>query len=60
MESKGAFVEAGGVLIDDDVPVSVEGDGGAVVYVDDEGGVGLGRDERRCCGDEKCGEQKTG
>ena len=38
-------VEAGGVLVDDDVPVAVEGGGGAVVDVDQEGvrlGIRLG------------------
>jgi hypothetical protein len=45
-------VEAGGVLVDDDVPVAVEGGGGAVVDVDEEGGVGLGDGG---CGEEKCG-----
>ena len=37
-------VEAGGVRVDDDVPVAVEGGGRAVVDVDEEGGVGLGDD----------------
>ncbi len=50
-------VEAGGVLVDDDVPVAVEGGGGAVVDVDEEGGVGLGYDR---CGEEEGGEEEAG
>ena len=49
-------VEAGGVLVDDDVPVAVEGGGGAVVDVDEEGRVGLGDDR---CGEEECGEEQA-
>ncbi len=40
-------VEAGGVLVDNGVPVAVEGGGGTVIDVDEKGGVGLGL-ERGC------------
>ena len=52
-------VEAGGVLVDDDVPVAVKGGDEAVVDVDEEGGVGLGLERRGGCGKDKCGEQKA-
>jgi hypothetical protein len=39
-------VEAGSVLVDDRVPVAVEGSGGAMVEVNEEGGVGLGLTRR--------------
>ncbi len=57
-------VEAGGVLVDDDVPVAVEGGDGAVVDVDEEGvrlGIGLGLqtcdagDEEEGGGEEEAG-----
>jgi hypothetical protein len=37
--------EAGGVGVDDGLPIAVEGGGGAVIDVDEEGGGGLGLDE---------------
>ncbi len=43
-------VEAGGVLVDDDVPVAIEGGGGAVVDVDEEG-VLAGAGAWECDGD---------
>ena len=49
-------VEAGGVLVDDDVPVAVEGGGGAVVDVDEEGGVGLGF-MQLVPSEEECGQE---
>jgi hypothetical protein len=49
-------VEASGVLVDDGVPVSVEGGDGAVVDVDQKGGVGLGDD---WCGEEEGGEEEA-
>jgi hypothetical protein len=51
-------IEAGGVLVDDDVPVAVEGGGGAVIDIDEEGGVGLGLERQGGCEDEEeCGEE---
>jgi hypothetical protein len=53
-------VEAGGILVDDCVPVAVEGGRGAVVDVDKEG-VGLGLERYCACEDGKeCGEEEAG
>jgi hypothetical protein len=48
-------IEAGGVLIDDDVPVAVERGGGAMVDVDKERGVGSLALEFRAAEEEECG-----
>ena len=52
-------IKASGVLVDDDVPVAVEGGNGAVVDVGEEGGIGLGLEGQGGC-EEDCGQSEAG